>query len=220
MMSIKPSSTWRPASLTSVTPSYRRTVTYIASPYLLSYAPPVALKRLLLQVVVKLVQQLPQLGLRRHTAKKSFLNLNKRSKKSPTSLSVRLLVPPSYLLPGRPCSCSLVRACHFAPYIPVRLEPATSEPVALDRTLALSHTVANWRSFARSLEGASFTSSFASATICSVLTLISSAGVIPGATSFAAFSISLYLLLPVVGRDFSAPPICSTNLIPAQGGCT
>src|SRR5215218_3173582 len=32
-----------------------------------------------------------------------------------------VLVPSDYLLSGRPCSCSLPSACHFAPYIPLRL---------------------------------------------------------------------------------------------------
>src|SRR5919112_3433568 len=77
--------------------------------------------------------------------------------------------------------------------------------------LARSHVASNPRSFARSLEGASFTSSFASATISSVVTMISSvvtmipsAGGISGATSFAAFSICTTSL--PVGRESSAPP--------------
>ena len=41
----------------------------------------IVLKRLL-QVVVELIQQFPQLGLCYQTAKKPFLNLNKRSKQS------------------------------------------------------------------------------------------------------------------------------------------
>src|SRR5215216_7769730 len=61
-----------------------------------------------------------------------------------------VFVPSGYLLCGRPCSSSLASVCHFAPYIPVRLESPTSDPAALERTFARSHTAANWRSFWRS----------------------------------------------------------------------
>src|SRR5919107_1016502 len=113
--------------------------------------------------------------------------------------------PPGYLLSERTCSCSLASAWNFAPYIPARLEPTTSDPEALDRTLAPSHTAANWRSLLRILEGASFTSSFASVTISSVVTMISSAGVISFASS--ATSVVMSGLMPLAASVIRCPTL-------------
>src|SRR5215210_4932259 len=61
----------------TLVPPYRSVHSFCTTS--LFYAPPVVLKRLL-QLVVKLVQQFPQLGVSRQTAKKSLLYLNERSK--------------------------------------------------------------------------------------------------------------------------------------------
>src|ERR687898_1556354 len=64
-------------------PPYRSVHSFSVTSLL--YAPPVVLKRLLHHVVVKLVQQFPQLGVSRKSAKKSFLYLYERSKQIATS---------------------------------------------------------------------------------------------------------------------------------------